>query len=120
MKNPGFTFKHDEDSLNDALGLPENTLESIGTKIIGLVQTFEAEDDAEGKKEGTVSCSKIIEKMIDTFTDVEILVLASIQIKESIINAEKKASEKQISQELLDMLKIMKSSDKLLGDTDDN
>lgn len=113
MKNPGFTFNHKEDNLNEALGLTDGTLDTIGPKIIGLVQEFEAEDLAEGKTEGTISCSKIIEKMIDSFTDVEIIALAAIQIKESIMDAEKRAIQRQqLPDGLMQMLASFKPSDK--------
>lgn len=96
MKSSDFTFKHEEDNLNLALGLKEGTLDTIGEKVINMVRAFEAEDEAADVEEPSISISKIVEKMINTFSDTEIVVLASIQVKESIMEVERKSMQRKM------------------------
>lgn len=110
--NTEFKFNHASDNLSEALGIDKSLLDGLGSKIINMLKEFEEESESE--EESEISVSKIIEKLPTIFSDTEIVVLASIQIKDSIMDAHKASIQRKLPkeiQEMLDGLKINKDFD---------
>lgn len=100
--NTNFSFKHESDNLPEALGIDKSILEGLGPKIIGMIEKFEKEST--DSQQAEISVSKIIELLPDNFSDTEIAVLAGIQIKDSIMDAQKAFMSRGLPKEIQDML----------------
>lgn len=104
--NTEFKFNHESDNLAEAVGVDQSILEGLGPKIIDMVQTFEKESESDTHAD--ISVSKIVEKLSTTFSDTEIAILAGIQIKDSIMEAQQKSMQRSLPKELLEMLEELK------------
>jgi hypothetical protein len=103
--NTEFKFNHESDTLSKSIGVDQSILEGLGPKIINMVKTFEKNSESDTHTD--ISVSKIIENLSTTFSDTEIAILAGIQIKDSIMEAQQKSMQR-LPKELLEMLEGLK------------
>ena len=83
--NPDFNYNHDETKLNLALGVDENFVSEISSKIATLCSTLVTE------KKG-LNLTLIIEELVASFPDEYIVTLAAFYIKDRLDQFEKSKS----------------------------